>query len=57
MQAELLSLKPKINGDGMQGAGPTFEELLAINPDVCAWVTLDNTRVDYPVLQGETNLT
>lgn len=57
VQAELLSLKPKINGDGTQGAAPTFEELLAINPDVCAWVTLDNTRVDYPVLQGETNLT
>lgn len=37
--------------------GSTFAELLAINPDVCAWITVDNTKIDYPVLQGETNLT
>lgn len=30
---------------------------MAINPDVCAWVTLDGTKIDYPVLQGSTNLT
>ena len=30
---------------------------MAINPDVHAWVVLDNTKVDYPVLQGDTNLT
>ena len=34
----------------------SFEELLAINPDVCAWVSLDNTKVDYPVLQGANNM-
>ena len=56
VQAELLNLKPKISEDTAVDTGPTFAELLAINPDVCAWVTLDNTRIDYPVLQGETNL-
>ena len=35
----------------------SFEELLGINPDVCAWVTLDNTAIDYPVVQGEDNFT
>lgn len=49
---ELMKLKPSIEED----AGPTFEELRAINPDVCAWVTLDGTEIDYPVLQGADNL-
>lgn len=53
VQADMIQLKPSTEEDG----GASFEELMAINPDVCAWVTLDNTKVDYPVLQGETNLT
>ena len=53
IQADLLKLKPVTEEDG----GASFAELLALNPDVCAWVTLDNTMVDHPVLQGETNLT
>ena len=39
--------------DGENGA--SFEELLAINSDVKAWLTLDNTAIDYPVVQGENN--
>ena len=53
VQADMVKLKPTVEEDG----GASFEELLAINSDVCAWVTLDNTEVDFPVLQGETNLT
>lgn len=57
VQAELLSLKPKAAQEAEQEeSGPTFDELLALNPDVCAWVSLDQTQIDYPVLQGETNL-
>lgn len=56
VQTELLALKPKISEDAETDTGPTFDELLAINPDVCAWVTLDNTHIDHPVLQGKTNL-
>ncbi len=52
VQADMLRLKPVPNPEG----GASFEELLAVNPDVCAWVTLDNTSIDHPVLQGETNL-
>ena len=36
----------------------TAEELSALmakNPDVCAWLTIDNTKIDYPVVQGEDN--
>ncbi len=53
VQADMIKIKPAEGEDG----GASFEELLAINPDVCAWVTLDNTKIDYPVLQGSTNLT
>ncbi len=52
-QSELLRLKPQA---AKEGDGASFEELRAINPDVCAWLTLDNTEIDYPVLQGEDNL-
>lgn len=36
----------------------TVEELAALmaeNPDVCAWLTIDNTNIDYPVVQGKDN--
>lgn len=53
VQADMIKIKPVVEEDG----GSSFEELLAINPDVCAWVMLDHTEIDYPVLQGNTNLT
>lgn len=56
VQSELLALKPTAEAVEEDG-GASFEELLAINPDVCAWLTLDGTQIDYPVLQGEDNLT
>jgi sortase B len=48
----LLEFKPDADEDK-----PSFEELLKINPDVKAWLTIDNTGIDYPVVQGKTNLT
>ena len=50
VQADMLKLKP-------DERRPSFDELLAINPDVVGWISLDNTNIDYPVMQGETNLT
>ncbi|MGI6033311.1 MAG: class B sortase [Coriobacteriales bacterium] len=39
--------------------GPTraerFAEARAMNPDVIAWLTVDNTGIDYPVVQGKDN--
>lgn len=49
VQDDMIRLKP-------DEYSPSFEELMAINPDVKAWLTLDNTNIDYPVLKGETNL-
>lgn len=53
VREDMLRLKPSEKGDGAL----SFEELQNINPDVCAWISMDNTGIDYPVLQGETNLT
>lgn len=33
--------------------GPSFRELLALNPDVVGWLKLEGTRIDSPVVQGK----
>ena len=32
-----------------------FEKLKAINNDVIGWIKIDNTNINYPILQGETD--
>ena len=32
-----------------------FDELLAENPDTVAWISLDGTHIDHPVVQGKDN--
>lgn len=57
VQADLLNLKPQVDETGeLVETGPTFDELLAINPDVVGWVSMDNTKIDHPILYGENNL-
>lgn len=34
---------------------PTFEELVAVNPDVLGWISIYGTGIDYPLVQGENN--
>ncbi len=53
---EMLELKPEMDEDSEETV-VSFGDLKAVNSDVCAWVTVDNTKINYPVLQGETNLT
>ncbi len=33
-----------------------FTDILSLNPDTVAWLTIDGTHIDYPVLQGENDL-
>ena len=51
---DLLEFKPAETGD--PNSNPTLEELQSINPDVCAWLTIDGTNIDYPVVIGEDNM-
>ena len=54
IQIELQKIKPSVSADGDNSE--SFEELRLINPDVCAWLTLYGTNIDYPILQGKNNL-
>ena len=45
---ELAMFKPN-------GREPTLEELKSQNADVRAWITIDGTHIDYPVVQGATD--
>lgn len=56
VQADMIRLKPEITASAGDD-GADFSELLKVNPDVCGWLTLDNTEIDYPILQGQTNFT
>ena len=49
----LLKYKPQLDKDNRE----SFEQLMEINPDVCAWLTIEDTNIDYPVVQGEDNVT
>lgn len=32
-----------------------FNQLMAMNPDICGWIIMDHTKIDYPIVQGEDN--
>ena len=53
VQADMLLYKQK--ADKENNHADMLRELKLINPDVRAWLTLDNTKVDYPVVQGYSN--
>lgn len=50
---DLLKYKPAA---GSFGENYSLEELMAINPDTRAWLTIDDTHIDYPVVQGEDDM-
>ena len=52
ISTDLLQYKPQAAVED----DPGFDQLRAINEDVRAWLTLEDTHIDYPVLQGENDL-
>ena len=54
VQLKMKELKPEVVSEDEP---PSFADLRAVNHDVHGWVTLYGTQIDYPVLQGENNLT
>lgn len=57
VQKDMIKLKPKVEPTPEDpDNAASFADLLAINPDVCAWISMDNTKIDHPVLIGENNM-
>lgn len=52
VEESLLKYKPELMKE-TEG----LEELMKINPDVCAWLTVEDTKIDYPVVRGKDNVT
>ena len=50
---DLLQYKPSVEEEE---AHPTLQQLQAINQDITAWLTIDDTHIDYPVVQGEEDM-
>lgn len=58
IQQEVMLNEPvqKEKNDGSEVEIPIdFEKLQEQNPDVYAWIKIDGTNVNYPILQSETN--
>lgn len=48
---ELVTMEHPKTGEKVQML-PEFAQLFAINPDIVGWISIDGTRVDYPVVQS-----
>lgn len=54
---DLLQYKPVSSGDtDTVQVTNGFDGLLAMNPDAVGWVTIDDTNIDYPIVQGKDDL-
>lgn len=52
VQDSIRQYRPVEEGGKVLG----FDDLREINKDVIAWLTMEGTNIDYPVLQGKDNL-
>ena len=50
--SDLLKYKPSVLSQGTAD-GPSLEE---VNPDYRAWITVDDSPIDYPIMQGKDDL-
>jgi sortase B len=48
----ILTYRPQA---ASEDGSPSLAELQALYPDVRAWLSVDGTNIDYPVVQGKTN--
>lgn len=53
VSSSLLIYKPELNYQ--EEENPSITELVAMYPDVRAWLTIEETSIDYPVVQGADN--
>lgn len=58
IQGDLRQIANNVSGeatdpDSGKALTKNWAELKKINPDIVGWVTVDNTRIDYPVLENK----
>ena len=56
LDSYIKELKPEVKVEDKKVVS-SLDELQKINPDVVAWITIDDTKIDYPVLQGRPDYT
>lgn len=53
VSSSLLAYKPVVTDT--TASNPTIQELMEIYPDARAWLTIEDTKIDYPVVQSTDN--
>ncbi len=53
LSSDLLKYKPQV---ARKADHYPPGERLPINPDTRGWITIDDTHIDYPMVQGETDM-
>ncbi len=48
--SDLTQYRPAISEEEEE---PSFEEVQEVNKDTCAWIIMQGTNIDYPVVQGK----
>ena len=56
VQAELLRWKPVAAEAETPDNSENFAQLRMINPEVRGWITMEGTGIDFPILQGQNNM-
>lgn len=54
-QTEEESTEPSTEPETEYVSPIDFQALWAVNPDVVGWLTIPDTQIDYPILQGKDN--
>ena len=54
ISSEIIKLKPPEVEDNKVREF-SLEPLIAINPDICGWICINDTNIDYPVVIGKDN--
>lgn len=50
VEEEVPEISDELLASGYEFKDINFDELIDINPEVDAWITLDNTNIDYPIM-------
>lgn len=56
LKSDLLQYKPELTDTTVEGDNYSLEELILLNEDTRGWLTINDTHIDYPLVQGETDM-